>query len=315
MESIEFWHAEHIDDARLRWDTCARMRRSASIVDLLALALRDSVAGDAPLLWIEGFCLLTGRATWVPFDLVTQCDLAVGGVPVTPLGCSSTGLASGNHVLEAISHALCEIVERHCDVSWAFANQGVRIDPASITDGIAAAVLSMLRDAGVYACIWDCTDPAIGVPSFACNVLDAPDAGRRRLLGFYSGSGCHLSAEVALARALTEAVQSRLTYIAGSRDDIFRGQYGSTQNESVHRLQWDELHREKDLRSFAPVSLAAETFGEDVERLLRACERAGAKQAIVVDLTRREMEIPVVKVIVPGMREMGVGALQPQEIR
>lgn len=44
------------------------------------------------------------------------------------------------------------------------------------------------------------------LPAYVCDVLDAPDAGRRRLLGAYNGSGCHPSAEVALARAITEAV-------------------------------------------------------------------------------------------------------------
>jgi YcaO-like protein with predicted kinase domain len=316
MESIEFWHAEHIDDARLRWDTYGRMRRRETTVDLQAVATRGTVATDVPLLWIEGFCLLTHEPTWVPFELVSQCDLAVGGVPTTPFGWSSTGLASGNHLLEAVAHALSEVIERHAEVSWARGERSVRIDPASISasasSGIAAAVLSMLQSAGVYSCIWDMTLSDIAIPAYVCDVIDAPDVGRRRLLGSYNGSGCHLSAEVALSRAITEAVQSRLTYIAGSRDDAFRAQYAATQDETVHRLQWEELQRDHAMRPFEPVSLATGTFGEDVERLLRALERGGAKQAIAVDLTREDMGIPVVKVIVPGMQELGAPGAEPE---
>ncbi|MCL6649199.1 MAG: YcaO-like family protein [Chloroflexi bacterium] len=39
------------------------------------------------------------------------------------------------------------------------------------------------------------------------------------LLG--AGQGCHARREIALLRALTEATQSRLTVIAGTRDDLF----------------------------------------------------------------------------------------------
>jgi ribosomal protein S12 methylthiotransferase accessory factor len=35
-----------------------------------------------------------------------------------------------------------------------------------------------------------------------------------------SGAGCHSSPLIALSRAIAEAVQTRLTFIAGSRDDI-----------------------------------------------------------------------------------------------
>lgn len=305
MESIEFWHAEHIDDARLRWDTYSRLARREATLYLDAVATRGAVARDTPYLWIEGFCLLTQRPTWVPFELVSQCDLPVAGVPHTPFAWSSTGLASGNHILEAIAHALCEVIERHAEARWADAEKFVRIDPSSIRTGHPAQVLTMLETAGVHTCLWDMTAQGLGVPAYVCDVIDAPDMGRRRLLGSYSGSGCHLSAEVALARAITEAVQSRLTYIAGSRDDTSRAHYAATHDETVHRLQWEQLNAPTDLQVFEPTSLASESFGDDVDRLLARVQRAGAKQVVVVDLTRADLQIPVVKVIVPGLHELG----------
>jgi YcaO-like protein with predicted kinase domain len=304
MEAIELWHAEHIDEARLRWDTWARLRRSAPTLDLDQVATRGPIAIDAPMLWIEGRCLFTRAPTWVPFGLVSLGDMPVGGVPTSPLAPSTTGLASGNHVLEATAHALCEIIERHCEVAWV-SEGGDRVDPNSVSQGIAASVLASMREAGVYTCIWDCTSPTIGVPTYACEVMDPPDAGRRRLLGSYNGSGSHLSAEVALARAITEAAQSRLTYIAGSRDDILRAGYASSHNATIHDLKWRDLRAATELKRFDPTSLATATFGEDIERLLLSVERIGVKQAIVVDLTRRDVGVPVVKAIVPGMTELG----------
>ena len=71
-----------------------------------------------PLLWVEGFDLLEREATWVPFELVHSNFT----LPLPPgSGCfpmTSNGLASGNHVLEAVSHALCEVVERDAVALW-----------------------------------------------------------------------------------------------------------------------------------------------------------------------------------------------------
>jgi ribosomal protein S12 methylthiotransferase accessory factor YcaO len=43
-----------------------------------------------------------------------------------------------------------------------------------------------------------------------------------RPMGLARGAGCHLDPTLALSRALCEAAQTRLTRIAGTRDDIGR---------------------------------------------------------------------------------------------
>ena len=40
-----------------------------------------------------------------------------------------------------------------------------------------------------------------------------------------SGSGCHPYRRIALARAIMEALQSRLTHISGARDDVYWSTY------------------------------------------------------------------------------------------
>src|SRR6202030_4504933 len=64
------------------------------------------------LLWIAGSDLVNGETKWLPFEPVhTDFRLPY------PEGSgafyqSSNGLSSGNHILEAISHGICELVER-----------------------------------------------------------------------------------------------------------------------------------------------------------------------------------------------------------
>ena len=72
---------------------------------------------DAEFNWVEGRDLFTGAIRWVPLDLITA-DYTVGGAADGPLQATTNGLAAGNHVLEALSHALCEAIERDALALW-----------------------------------------------------------------------------------------------------------------------------------------------------------------------------------------------------
>ena len=116
------------------------------------------------------------------------------------------------------------------------------------------------------------------------------------------GAGCHPDHAVALARALTEAAQSRLTLIAGSRDDCPPAYYFAGSGIL-----------ERSRRSFAPldqpgqrlfadvVHVPGESIDEDVAHELDALKAIGAPQVILVDLTRPDIGIPVVRMVVPGL--------------
>ena len=113
MESIEAFMAERITRP-LVLGSVNDLRSSHPLVDVdLLPRTTDSVYHpDAPLLWIEGRELLTGTPRWVPYEMV---HTAYTLPRPTGTGCfiaTSNGLASGNHLLEAISHAICETVER-----------------------------------------------------------------------------------------------------------------------------------------------------------------------------------------------------------
>src|SRR6185295_5824993 len=132
------------------------------------------------------------------------------------------GLASGNTVVEAAIHGLCEVVER--DALWR--QRGARFDPdqrvdlATVDSQLANAVLGRFAAAGMHTDIVDISGP-VGLPCFEV-LLSHPESAAT-----YHGSGCNPSRTTALLRALTEAAQSRLSHIAGSRDDFFRRTYGS----------------------------------------------------------------------------------------
>jgi YcaO-like protein with predicted kinase domain len=131
-----------------------------------------------------------------------------------------------------------------------------------------------------------------------CAIMEDPREPAWRPLGCYQGFGAHLRPEIAIARAVTEAAQTRLTYIAGARDDFFAHDYARATDPELLAAVWSRLAAPCD----EPVAygelpaLAARGLGHALELLV---ERVRGP-VIVVELTHEALGVPVVKVIVPG---------------
>lgn len=305
MESVEAFHAERIDHP-LRLASFAEMRVSSPVVDVERIPRPEDSTFDAHtrLLWIEGFNLLSAQTLWLPFETV-HTDFRIP----YPEGSgaffqSSNGLSSGNHVLEAISHGICELVERDASSLWNMrsdaARQEQRLDLRTITDSSAQAILRRYRESGVAVAVWETTSD-VALPCFDCLIIDRELNPLRPLPGSF-GAGCHPCREVALLRALTEAAQSRLTSISGSRDDIDWAGHS-------HAHAWEtlcELHQfiigHSGKRSIVEApSYFLPTLNEDVVVELERLQAVGLSEVIVVNLTKAGLDIPVVKVVIPGL--------------
>src|SRR5439155_20936496 len=70
----------------------------------------------AAIAWIEGYDLLRREPCWVPAEIV-HTDYTVRQ-PDGYFLAGSNGLASGNHLVEAINAALYELVERDAVALW-----------------------------------------------------------------------------------------------------------------------------------------------------------------------------------------------------
>ncbi|HET7094396.1 MAG TPA: YcaO-like family protein, partial [Thermomicrobiales bacterium] len=306
MEAIESHHAERIE-APLKLGSAAQLGRTHHLVDVdrLARAPHSRFHHDLPLLWIEGVDLLNERSVWVPYECV-HTDWTVPQPPGS--GCfpaDSTGLASGNHLLEAIGHAISEAVERDATArrhdGAPGAEFGVRIDLDTVDDPVCRSALDVYDQAGVAVGAWDITT-GLGIPAFWCTVVDRADDGLAPLYAA-AGSGCHPSRAIALLRALTEAAQSRLTAIAGSRDDLFRDDYDRIAHPAMVRHQRRRLEADGSFCSFAAVSsFESATFNDDIEWLLGRLRAAGIEQVVAVDLSLPAFPAAVVRIVIPGLR-------------
>jgi YcaO-like protein with predicted kinase domain len=303
MESIETWHAEHLRLPRRHGSIRAlRRARDISLVDPRQLPRTASgrLDLDAPHDWVEGWDLAAGSPVWVPLESVTlDCVFPPGYQPTFDV--SSNGLASGNHLLEAIVHALCEVIERDAEARWRAARGQRRLDLATVRDPDCRALIDRLRAHRVHVTVWEITSD-VGVPAYGASLMEDPREPAWRSLGLYQGFGCHLAPSVALSRALCEAVQTRVTYIAGSRDDFFPFDYDRATDEALlHQIWADVTAPPRHPVDFAATPRRdADTFEADLATLLAQLAAAGSPQVIAVDLTQPALAVPVVKVLVPG---------------
>ena len=304
MESIEGFMAERITRP-LVLGSVNDLRSSHPLVDVdrLPRTAGSAYHADAPLLWIEGRELLTGTPRWVPYEMVHTAYT----VPrPTGTGCflaSSNGLASGNHLLEAISHAICETVERDAatlhSVRVPRDAASRRIDLRTVDDPGCLEALGRLDRADMSAAIWDITSD-VGIPAFTGRIAERSQAPAVPACDA-EGMGCHPDRNVALLRALTEAAQSRLGRISGARDDPSGWEHAYGTDDEPPASPADDLAG-AGTRDFTAVPVfEGDSFDADVAWELEALRSAGISEVVAVDLTHEDFGIPVVRVIVPGL--------------
>jgi YcaO-like protein with predicted kinase domain len=292
MESFEGFHAEAITQPSVRASVGAMHRDLAYDPFTLALSKPSFLNAETTLDWIEATDLFTGAPTWVPRQLC-ELDFRFKERLCVPLfHPSSNGLASGNTTAEALVHGLCEVIER--DASWRH-DQG---DPeaertialSTVHPRLAQRVLGLMAVAGLEPKVVDTSGPT-GLPSFEATLHDPESP------VLSAGAGCHPSRLTALLRALTEAIQSRLAVIAGSRDDIVSGSYAPVAR--TWRRPWPAAARHS-FRSAPTVPLPG--FAAQVRDIVDRVRAQTGMSPMAVDLLRPDFGIPVVFVVAPGLR-------------
>ena len=302
MEALELHHAERVDRP-LRLGSCEELsaRHRTADVDRVPRPRGSRFQRDLPILWIEAVDLVAGAPAWVPYELVhanyTHPQPAGSGC----FAASTNGLASGNHVLEAVCHGICEVVERDATSLWhqlgKAERDATRVDSQTVVDEACRLLLDRLAQAELRVAAWETTTD-IGIPSFFCCIIDERAGGSHA----GAGAGCHPVREIALLRALSEAIQVRNTSITGSRDDLSPGDYRRAAREERQRRVRLLMQSDANGRDFRTrPSYESDSFAADLRWLLQRLQGVGIDQVLTVDLRRAEFGIPVVRIVIPGL--------------
>jgi putative methanogenesis marker protein 1 len=279
-------------DARRVTDTYESLCESYPTLYPDALLLPQHVAEFTSLEWVMGHDLMNDVEVFVPANAVFH--------PYDPQGCTklfrsnTNGLASGNTIEEAILHGLLEVIERDAlSIAEYTRNPGKEIALCE-SDGLNFELNKKLEDAGIKVKIW-LLDSDVEIPTI---VVALDDTVLKDPALLVMGAGSHLSPEIAVTRALTEAAQSRVVQIHGAREDTDREQVVRTFGydhmkkmnsywyEDLEQLHLDDL---KDISSDTPAANINTVF-EQLDGI--------ADGAIIVNLSRG-VDIPVIRAIIP----------------
>ena len=208
----------------------------------------------------------------------------------------SNGCAAGNTLEEAVVQGFLELVERDAYAIWWYnRSQHPELDLDRFDDPYVRDLRSQLAATGRRLWVLDVTND-LGIPTFVA-ITHWMQNGRENI---EFGSGAHFDARIALLRALTELNQFLSLGLMGGGT----GEKSSLDGITPLRLQ-DHPFLMPSNKPAAERELGSE-FGqlgisEQVNACVRLAKRAGL-DVLVLDQTRPDIEVPVVRVIVPGLR-------------
>lgn len=218
MEAIEFAMAEPnragLDIYRVTpCDILDGRRRSDALLDFCP-AMGARISLDEPITAVQATDLLSGESFLAPAELAF---MPYPAPHVRYFGSHTNGLSSGNSRCEAQIHGVLEVIERDIMSFQTVHSQYLRLDPASYPDSL-LPLADRMASAGLELVVRYGPN-LFGIPFFAATVIDHQTEDPLYING---GFGCHTLREIALNRAVAEALQSRLTFIHGGRDDLIQ---------------------------------------------------------------------------------------------
>ena len=215
----------------------------------------------------------------------------------------SNGCAAGNTLEEAILQGFYELVERDAFAIWWYNRLRVPgVDLASFDDHYLASAANYYNRYERDLWVLDITSD-FDIPSFVA-VSHRPNAETEDII---YGAGTHADPRIAALRALCELNQC-LTWLPRPASGDGRPRIDDPlalwwwKTARLADCSWLAPARETPLRRFSDYPLVDSTdTREDVEHC-RALVEAKGMEFLVLDQTRPDIGMPVVRVIVPGMR-------------
>ncbi|MFF5183976.1 TOMM precursor leader peptide-binding protein [Streptomyces sp. NPDC000345] len=270
---------------------------------------------NAPVDWTPMWSLTDGRHRLVPTAMLYYNAPGDRG----PFAATSNGSAAGSSREDAVVQGFLELVERDAVALWWYnRTRQPGLDLDAFDDPWVRRTREEHRGLGRRMWVLDLTSD-LGVPVFAALSARTDKPAQDITLGF----GAHFDARIALRRAVAELNQM-LPPVAQARPD---GTGYSCDDPAV--LSWWRTATTDNQPYLLPGTARARTpqdfpyvprpdLADDVAAAVRIVRELGS-ELLVLDQTRPDTGLPVVKVVVPGLRtfwaRFGPGRLYDVPVR
>ncbi|MEY8829760.1 YcaO-like family protein [Sedimentitalea sp. XS_ASV28] len=238
------------------------------------------LAPDRELDWVQVWSVTEDRAKWMPREL------CFANAPEPRYGrFDPNGCAAGSTRVEAALQAFLELVERDSIAIWWY-NRIPRpgLDPLSVADARVRTLAQGFLDQG-----WDCwlldVTADLHIPCLAAVARARSDG--RWCIGF----GCHFESAIAIERAMTELVQ---LFRANGRDGPPPWDTGAAGDDAFLFPRGEAVLKDAPVGDLATLGAL---FDWSVKRLAEH-----GIETLILDQTRPETGLPVVKIFAPGLR-------------
>ncbi len=207
----------------------------------------------------------------------------------------SNGCAAGNTRDEAIVQGFLELIERDAYAIWWYNRvQRAEVDLAQFDDFYVRDLQSQFAEAGRKLWVLDITSD-LGIPTYVA-MMHWMQNGHENI---EFGSGAHFDRRIALLRSLTELTQ----FMSVGMMDGASGEKPSLDGVTPLRLE-DYPFLIPSERPIVPPAPSLELHNNTRDQVI-ACVEIAARAGydfLVLDQTRPDVEVPVVRVLVPGLR-------------
>jgi ribosomal protein S12 methylthiotransferase accessory factor len=241
--------------------------------------------------WSPAWSLRDRRFKYLPTSLLYFFHGGYGQI-----NADSNGCAAGNTLAEAIVQGFLELVERDSYGIWWYNRLRRRqVDLDRFDDTYIRDLRALLAETGRRLWVLDITND-LAIPSFVAIAHWTSDG--KENIEF--GSGAHYDARIAMLRALTELNQFLSIGAMGGAS----GDKSSLDGSTPLRLKDFPYLTPSDDPPVEPRS-DAEFSRLDAREQVAACVRTAKRNGLdflVLDQTRPDIDVPVARVIVPGLR-------------
>jgi bacteriocin biosynthesis cyclodehydratase domain-containing protein len=230
--------------------------------------------------------------------LLPTAMLYYGAPGAIDIRADSNGAAAGSSVEDAILQGLLEVIERDAVALWWYNRTPVPgVDVAAFGDRWVADIREQYARLHRELWVLDITAD-LGVPVFAAVSRCVTSGAERIIFGF----GAHLDPAVALRRAVTELNQMLPSVLADQSwpDDPDAARWLRTASVAGQPY----VRPRADVPPTGPADIVdprRADIRDDVTALVDLL-RHNDMETLVLDQTRPDIDLPVVRVVVPGLR-------------